>query len=102
MGNKKPFFHSLQSVQFFSLAKEESETCAGCLVHADSQFVSCLSKYSLEAGSPVVMTFFIDRYPHELLGRVTACESTEGGEYLLKMGMEYTDLETQYILDQAV
>lgn len=102
MIHDKQIFHSLQSVQFSLLTKEAAGTCAGCLVHADKSRLSCLSKYSLETGSPVVMTFFVNKYPHELLGRVTACESTENGEYLLKMGMEYTDLETQRLLEQAI
>lgn len=102
MDNNKNTFHSFQSIQFSPVTREKGEMRAGCLVHADSWRLSCLSKYSLETGSPVVMTFFVDTFPHELLGRVTACESTLNGEYLLKMGMEYTDIETRRILEQAI
>lgn len=61
--------------------------------------MSCVAKANLETGCPVVLTLQLDEYQHELLGRVTGCKPTGDGNFLLRLGMEYTDLETQAILN---
>lgn len=98
MNDNLESFHKFQNIQVSSLTWGHEASCAGCLLNVDSTRMSCLSKACLETGCPVVLTVLVDKLPHELLGRVTECKPTQDGEFLVRLGMEYTDIETQGLL----
>jgi hypothetical protein len=88
----------IQNLRFATLSWGRNTTCAGHVVRLGRTNLACVSKASLETGCPVVLTVELDDFSHELLGRVTGCRPTGDGNYLVRLGMEYTDIETQSIL----
>ena len=91
--------NDVRDLRFATLAWGRNTSCSGRLVDLRSSCLSCLASANLSPGCPVVLTVQLDDFKHELIGRVTVCKPAGDGEYLVRVGMEYADIETQHLLN---